>query len=54
MSVSAVVLDWVDRGPVDLADTDGDPLLMLAANHGHASLVAGLATGVRSRRRSCA
>lgn len=38
------VLDWVDRGvPVDLTDPDGNTLLMLAAYHGHATVVAELA-----------
>lgn len=38
------LLDHVDAGlPVDLAGPDGDTLLMLAAHHGHADLVGGLA-----------
>lgn len=37
------LLDYVDRGvPADLTGPDGDTLLMLAAYHGHATLVAGL------------
>ncbi|GAA1740640.1 ankyrin repeat domain-containing protein [Microbacterium paludicola] len=41
---AAAVLDQVDAGvPVDLADAQGSTLLMLAAYHGHAQLVAGLA-----------
>ena len=38
------LLDHVDTGlPVDLTGPDGNTLLMLAAHHGHADLVAGLA-----------
>jgi ankyrin repeat protein len=38
------VLTYVDTGvPVDLTDPLGNTLLMLAAYHGHAALVAGLA-----------
>lgn len=41
---SSEVLALVDAGvPVDLAGPAGDTLLMLAAYHGHAPLVAGLA-----------
>lgn len=37
------LLDYLDRGvPVDLTGPDGDTLLMLAAYHGHVSLVRGL------------
>lgn len=40
----ATVVDWVDRGvPVDLSDPDGNTLVMLAAYHGHSTLVTGLA-----------
>ncbi len=39
-----VLLDLVDANlPVDLADESDNTLLMLAAYHGHAELVAGLA-----------
>ena len=39
------VLTYVDSGvPVDLTDHQGNTLLMLAAYHGHAELVDGLAT----------
>lgn len=38
------LLDQIDAGaPVDLADAQGSTLLTLAAYHGHADLVAGLA-----------
>lgn len=38
------LLDYVDRGaPVDLTDSSGNTLLMLAAYHGHAELVTDLA-----------
>jgi uncharacterized protein len=38
------LLQYVDRGaPVDLTDATGNTLLMLAAYHGHAVLVTGLA-----------
>lgn len=38
------VLAYVDAGvPVDLTDHQGNTLLMLAAYHGHAELVSGLA-----------
>lgn len=38
------LLGWVDQGvPVNLTDPDGNTLLMLAAYHGHADLVADLA-----------
>ncbi|WP_460788503.1 ankyrin repeat domain-containing protein [Microbacterium lacusdiani] len=41
---SAPLLDRIDSGvPVDLADAQGSTLLMLAAYHGHAELVAALA-----------
>lgn len=41
---TAAVLEQIDAGaPVDLADAQGSTLLMLAAYHGHADLVAGLA-----------
>lgn len=41
---TGAVLEQVDAGaPVDLADAQGSTLLMLAAYHGHAELVAGLA-----------
>lgn len=41
---TARVLAYVDAGaPVDLTDAHGNTLLMLAAYHGHADLVAGLA-----------
>ncbi|WP_345750175.1 ankyrin repeat domain-containing protein [Microbacterium rhizophilus] len=41
---SGAVLDQIDAGvPVDLADAQGSTLLTLAAYHGHAELVAGLA-----------
>ena len=45
------LLAYVDGGvPVDLTDARGNTLLMLAAYHGHAAVVAGLA-GARRRRR---
>ena len=38
------LLAYVDAGvPVDLTDASGNTLLMLAAYHGHATVVAGLA-----------
>ncbi|WP_228387681.1 MULTISPECIES: ankyrin repeat domain-containing protein [unclassified Nocardioides] len=41
---TARVLAYVDAGvPVDLTDHQGNTLLLLAAYHGHASLVDGLA-----------
>jgi ankyrin repeat protein len=41
---TARVLEYVDSGvPVDLTDHQGNTLLMLAAYHGHAELVSGLA-----------
>jgi ankyrin repeat protein len=41
---TGAVLDQIDGGvPVDLADAQGSTLLTLAAYHGHADLVAGLA-----------
>jgi ankyrin repeat protein len=39
-----LLLEFVDAGvPADHADADGNTLLMLAAYHGHAGLVRGLA-----------
>lgn len=39
-----LLLEFVDAGvPADHADADGNTLLMLAAYHGHADLVRGLA-----------
>ncbi|WP_353810400.1 ankyrin repeat domain-containing protein [Agromyces sp. SYSU T00194] len=39
-----LLLEFVDAGvPADLADGQGNTLLMLAAYHGHAALVAALA-----------
>src|SRR5918999_1749756 len=41
---TARLLEYVDAGtPVGLADGDGNTLLMIAADHGHAELVVGLA-----------
>jgi uncharacterized protein len=41
---TARLLEYVDAGtPVGLADGDGNTLLMVAAHHGHAELVVGLA-----------
>jgi uncharacterized protein len=38
------LLDYVDRGaPVNLTDSNGNTLLMMAAYHGHAGLVSQLA-----------
>ncbi|MGH3355178.1 MAG: ankyrin repeat domain-containing protein [Nocardioidaceae bacterium] len=40
----ATLLEYVDKGaPVALTDASGNTLLMLAAYHGHAELVTGLA-----------
>jgi uncharacterized protein len=41
---TARLLEYVDAGtPVGLTDADGNTLLMMAAYHGHAELVVGLA-----------
>ncbi|GGH35468.1 ankyrin repeat domain-containing protein [Microbacterium album] len=41
---TGAVLEQIDSGvPADTADSQGSTLLMLAAYHGHADLVAGLA-----------
>ena len=41
---ATTLLAYVDGGvPVDLTDAQGNTLLMLAAYHGHAAVVAGLA-----------
>jgi uncharacterized protein len=40
----STLLQYVDRGaPANLTDSQGNTLLMLAAYHGHAALVTGLA-----------
>lgn len=42
---TAQLLAWVDQGaPIDLRDSKGNSLVMLAAYHGHTELVAELAS----------